>query len=150
VLAYLLLPIVLMGLVAALTGSPWGAMLVLGAAFLGRALNGQGAVPDAIVAECVLLLGAFWVITGYLGSYRSREVRHPFLAVIGAAAGGLAGAVILPGVDFALLAILGGMAGATIACTYDLTRFGARFLLLEPLRILTVMAAAFWLMFHLS
>lgn len=149
-LTYLVLPIALTGLIAALLGSPWGASLVLAAAFFGRALDGTGVVPDTIVAETALLLIAFWGITAYLSSSRAHEGRYPYFPFAGAVLGALVGVILLPGVDFALFSVLGAMVFATLAAASDLTRLQARLVLLEPLRVLTVMVAAFWLMFHLS
>lgn len=149
-LTYLVLPIAIVGLASALSGSSWGAALVLVAAFFGRALDGHHVIPDSMVAETALLLIAFWGMTAYLAPFRTRQANHPHLPLIGSALGAGAGLLAFGGVAFAPLSVIGAMIFATVGLVADLPRIEARLVLLEPLRILSVMVAAYWLMFHLS
>lgn len=149
-LAYLVLPIAVLGLVAALTDGTWGAALVLAAAFIGRALDGHHAVPDALVGETVLLVIAYWGITAYLRPLRAHDMRLPYLPLLGAAVGALVGVLAAGGVMFALFSVAGAMLASTIAFVADLPRVEAKYVLLEPLRVMSVMVAGYYLMFHLS
>jgi len=149
-LSFLVLPIAVLGLVAALTDGTWGAALVLAAALIGRALDGHHVIPDSMVGETFLLVVAYWAISAYLRSYRAHDTRYPYLPLLGAALGALIGVVTVGGVMFALFSVLGGMLAATVGSLADLSRVEAKYVLLEPLRVMSVMVAGFYLMFHLS
>lgn len=145
---YLILPIALAGLTAALSDISWGAALVLVAALFGRALDGHHIIPDSMVAETAALLTAFWGIGGYLRTRRALPLSLPYLPLLGAGVGALVGVMIFGGVAFAPLSILGAMLTSAVAAS--LRRPETRVFVLVPLRILSVMVAAYWLMFHLT